>query len=187
MTIFDDASVMVAVADYAAVDGVGKANAIGLGFTIAATQPNGFSAPQFVLAFVDVPQRYSGDTVDLTLELRNLTDDHVVQMQGPAGTVEALRVTQQATLQPPVVQGITLGRDMPIRLQINLGFPAGLPLSQGKTYAWKLQIDGRSRASWRAVFHVPAAPAGPIYGGPAGPADIPNVEQIHPDTPEPED
>jgi hypothetical protein len=187
MTLFDDASVMVAIADFVGVDAGGKVNAIGLGFTVSGMQPNGFTAPQFVVAFVDAPGKYAGDQTALTLELRNLTDDEVVKAPAPSGQLEALRITNQAMFERPIVPGVALGADMPVRIQMTVGFPAGLPnLAPGKTYAWKLQMDGRSRQSWRAFFHLPSAPPGPIIGGPAGPATIPNVAPIDTDSPEPE-
>jgi hypothetical protein len=185
MTLFDDVSAMVAIADYVAVDAGGKVSAIGLGFTVSGIQPTGLSAPQYVLAFVDAPAKYAGDETSLTLELRNLTDDEVVKAPGPSGQLDAVRISNPARFERPVIPGIHLGADMPVRLQMTLGFPNGLPVVPGKTYAWKLQVDGRSRQSWRAFFHVPAAPPGPIIGGPAGPADIPNIAPIT-DTPEPE-
>jgi hypothetical protein len=136
---------------------------------------------------VDAPARYAGETTSLTLELRNDTDDEIVKAPSPSGQMEALRVTNQAKFERPNVPGVQLGADMPVRLQLTLGFPAGIPITAGKTYSWKLQVDGRSRKSWRAFFHVPAPPTGPIIGGPAGPANIDDVEPIETDTPDPEE
>jgi hypothetical protein len=187
MTLFDDATALVAIADYIGVDAGGKINAIGLGFTVAGIQPTGFTAPQYVVALVDAPASYAGEQAMLTLELRNLTDDEVVQGPGPSGQLEAVRITSQAKFERPNLPGGILGEDMPVRVQVTLGFPVGVAnLVPGKTYAWKLQVDGRSRPSWRAFFHVPSAPPGPIFGGPAGPSSIPNVGSIETETPEPE-
>jgi hypothetical protein len=186
MTIFDDASVLVAVADHVGIDAAGKANVLGLGFTVTGIQQTGLTASMYVLAFVDAPSKYAGDTIALTFELRNLTDDEVVKAPGATG-VEAVRITQQATFEKPMMSGVAFGPDMLVRVQALLGFTNGLPLAPGKTYAWKLKIDERSRPSWRAFFHVPAPPPAPIIGGPAGPADIPNIAPVAIDIPEDED
>ncbi len=178
MSVFDEATVFLAVADYMAQDSGGKINALGLGFGVSGLQPHGQTGAIFIAAFVEAPRRFIGETASITLELRNVTDDEVVTAAGPTGLPEALRITQLVKFDPPNAPGIDLGEDFPVRIQVLLGFPIGLPLQAGKTYAWKLRIDERTRPGWQARFHVPATPPGPIIGGPAGPADIPNVTSL---------
>jgi hypothetical protein len=50
------------------------------------------------------------------------------------------------------------------RFQAVVAFMAGLPLSQGRGYVWRLSIDGDTRPDWSAAFCVRAVPAGPVIG-----------------------
>ena len=46
----------------------------------------------------------------------------------------------------------------------------------GTTYHWVLDLDGEARDEWSAGFYLVQPPAAPVFGGPMGPSDIPNVQ-----------
>jgi hypothetical protein len=175
MTLFDDARVTLLVADYVGVDAGGKLNVLGLGFTISGLQPTGATAPQAVAALVDLPSRYVGQDFALSIDLRDDTTGEIVQVQRLDGGQDALRVQQNVTVQPIAVPGLQIPREMNARVQVNLGFPGGLPLVAGHFYSWRAEIDGNTKDVWRATFWVVGPPPGPVFGGPAGPAAIPGL------------
>lgn len=175
MSIFQDAHVVVFLADYVGIDTSSKINALGAGFTLSGWQ-NGVAAPQHVAVMVDVPGKYVGQEFALTLELRDETADRAVQVPGQSGQLEALRMQQVARVEPPVAApGIYLPQAMFSRTQVVLGFPTGISLAPSNFYAWRVEIDGQTRKDWRAPFYVPGPPPGPVFGGPTGPSDIPGM------------
>jgi hypothetical protein len=100
-----------------------------------------------------------------------------VQVSTATGQLEALRIAQLTRInrvQPP--PGGYVPGDILCREQGVIGFQGGLPLSPGHAYAWKLSIDGQSRPDWEAHFLVAGPPPGPVFGGPAGPSSIPDLE-----------
>ncbi len=173
MSLHDDARVTVLLADYVAVDGSGKLTAVGAAFTIAPLQEHGHTPPLHVAVLVDVPGEAAGQEFSLGL---SLVDDHgqPVMVPGPSGQLEPLRVAQLMRAQAPVVPGMAVPTSVPCRVQMVLGFPQGLPLEAGRTYRWAVEFDGNAKPEWGTVFHVPAPAPGPVFGGPMGPAGIPN-------------
>lgn len=184
MGIFDDASVTVFVADHIAIDAAQKITALGAGFLITGLDPQTrLTAPQHVAVLVDVPAKYVGQQFALSLELRDETIGRLVQVPTlPTGQLDALRVQQIVPVSPPQVGAASLPEGTPMRSQVMLGFPTGVPLVAGHRYAWQVDIDGQHRPGWKAVFSVLGAPPGPIFGGPAGPAAIPNIAPLPPPT-----
>lgn len=177
MPIFEDAHAFVLIADYIGVDAAGKINTIGAGFAISGVQPTGLLAPQYVGAVIDVPGRYVGQECALSLELFDDTAGSTVQVPAESG-LEAMRVQQVVRVDRPNLPGVSIPDSMFSRLQVTLGFPTGLPLAPGRQYSWRLQIDGHHSPDWYASFYVPGPPPSPVFGGPAGPADIPNLPPV---------
>lgn len=173
MGIFQDAHATVILADYISIDAAGKINALGAGFTVSGVQPTGLTPPQHAAAIIDVPAKYGGQECAVSLELRNETSGSAVQLPGPSGQPEALRVSQVVKAERANIPGVYLPESMFCRVQVVIGFPNGLPLAPGNLYAWRLAIDGQTRNGWHARFYVPGPPPPPVFGGPAGPADIP--------------
>lgn len=184
---------VVLIADYIGVDPSGKVNAIGVGLTIAGVVPvpvpgaqpgapqsgqTVMAAPQHLIVMIDLPSKYVRQKFALSLELRDENTGEVVKVAGPDGTVQPLRLQQAVTVEPPAAPGIYLPPDMFSRVQVSLGFPNGLPLTAGHYYDWRVEIDGQHRKSWRAQFLVAGPPPAPVFGGPAGPADIPNIPRL---------
>ena len=178
MSIQNDAHVVVLLADYVGIDAAGKINALGAGFGIAPLQPTGLTAPMHVIVIVDVPAKHSGQQYVLSLELRDETTGQAVTIPAaPSGALEPLRIQQVVTVLTPQIAGLHLpAGSIPSRTQLPVAFQDGLPLQAGHTYLWKVQIDQQGRPSWVARFHVPGTPPNPVFGGPAGPASIPNIQ-----------
>jgi len=170
---FLDASVSVILADYVGVDAAGKLNIVGGGLMVMGVQPDGNCAPHHVVALVDLPGKYAGQNFSLALSLWNAETDSGVQLPGPNGKLEALRIQQIATAVPTYLPGGILPQDFPIRVQMSIGFPSGLPLPSGARYVWKADIEGQRKKGWRGNFYVLAPPSPPpVIGGPAGAANI---------------
>jgi hypothetical protein len=174
VTLLDTARVTILLADYIAIDGDGKLTAVGAAFTLTGLQPDGHTPPQHVAVIVDVPGDAAGQEFSLGLTLRDDSTGQAVLVPGPEGELQPLQMAQLLRAQSPSVPGMIVPASLPGRVQILIGFPQGLPLQVGHTYRWSVEIDGRTRPEWAAVFHVPAPAPGPVFGGPAGPADIPN-------------
>lgn len=172
MSIYDEARVAVLLADYVGIDGGGKANALGVGFTITSLA-GALTAPQHVAVLIDVPAKHLGQDFALSLQLKNDTDDQIVQVASPSGQLEALRVQQVARAERPQIPNVYLPATMFGRVQIMIAFPTGIQLAPSKFYSWQVQIDGQTKPDWQASFYVVGPPPGAIFGGPAGPATIP--------------
>jgi hypothetical protein len=177
-TVSEDARVSIHVADYIAVDGGGKLNAIGLSVNLlglnSQTSPP-LSPPMYVAVIVEVSRRLMGEEVAFSIELRDLTADASVQVpMPPKGDLQTLRVQQMARVEAPNLPGVALPSDAPCRIQAVLGFQ-GLPLVADHAYEWRVSIDGQHRKSWAYRFMVVGPPPVPIIGGPAGPSAIPNL------------
>lgn len=144
MSLFTEANVRVLIADYIGIDAAMKINAIGANFSIAGVQPNGFSAPQHVLAMVDVPGKYAGQQFSFSLELRNQDAGTVVSLPGPQGAEsQALRVQQLVLAEQQRPQGMYVPDTFPCRAQIALAMEGGFPSSSGRA------TRGRSRSKVR--------------------------------------
>lgn len=174
MAIKDDATVNLILADYISVDSAGKINVLGAGWTVSGVQPNGFTVQQCLAIVVDVPNGYVGQEFALDIDLYDETTGSVAEVPGPSGALEAMRIGQLAKVEPPLAPGTYLPPTMFSRIQAVIAFLGGLPLSPGHLYAWRVSIDGERHPHWVARFVVASAPPAPVFGGPAGPSEIPN-------------
>lgn len=175
MPLSDDARVTIILADYLGIDAGGKLNALGAGFSLTGLQPNGMTAPQHIGVLVDLPARYAGQDCTVSVELRDVALASAVKLPGPSGESEAMRLQQIMKVDPMQLPGVYLPSDLPTRLQMVVAFQNGLPLALGRSYQWRVEIDGRHRKGWVTQFHVVGPPPGPVYGGPSEPADIPDL------------
>ena len=160
----DTASVLVMVCDYASQD-TSKLNIIGGGFQFAGFTEEGLTAPQTVVVVIDADPRHYNDEFAFELVLENRTGD-VVELPGPAGAPQAMRVAQVLRAEEPRPQrGVHVPRGLlPGRRQVVANFPAGLPLRPGELYSWRVRIDGDSKPDWVARFYVPGPPPAPVLG-----------------------
>ena len=175
MGIFDEAHASLLLADYIGVDAAGKLNALGAGFAMSGIQPNGLTAPMYLAAVIVIPSKYAGQELSACLELRDEETGSAVQLTGPSGQQEALRIQQVVKVDRPALPGLYIPERMPCRVQLNIGFQTGLPLAPGRFYEWRLEIDGQHKKDWHVSFYVLGPAPGPVFGGPAGPADLPNL------------
>lgn len=175
MGLAEETRVSVVVADYAAADPIGKINIIGGYFQLIAAPDGVVRGTQSVMAILDIPRKYAGDEAAVSIELRDETSGQPVTIPLPNGRNEPLRVSQNVAITAPMVPGVSLPREVPCRVQIAMALPPGLSLISGHEYAWKVSLDGTHRKGWEARFWVVGGQSPPVFGGPAGPADIPNV------------
>ena len=175
MALANDAQVTLLLGDYIGIDAGGKVNAIGAGVQILGLQGQQ-TAPHHLAVWVRVPVKYVGQQFTLLIELRNKDTGTVASVAGPMGQPEALRVQQLATVERPSLPGLALPDSVQAQIQYVMAFMTGLPLDPGYSYQWRVEIDGTHRKGWVVDFFVPSGPAMPIFGGPAGQADIPGVQ-----------
>jgi hypothetical protein len=175
MELFDEAHAFLLLADYIGVDAAGKLNALGASFAMTGIQPNGLTVPMYLAAVIEIPSKYAGQEFSACLELRDGETGSAVQITGPSGQLEALRIQQVAKVERPSIPGVYIPERMFSRVQLNVGFQAGLPLTPGRFYEWRLEIDGQHQKSWYVSFYVVGPPPGPVFGGQTGPADLPSL------------
>lgn len=181
MALEDDALVAVLVADYIGIDAGNKLNAVGVGFTLHGIEATGLSSPFSVAVLVDIPPKYNGHEFSVSLELHDDILGQVVQLTGPSGQLEAMRVQQVGKVEPhSAPPGVWLPQGMFGRVQLNLAFANGLPLKPGTLYSWRAELNGQKRKGWRAQFGIPGPPPPPVFGGPVGPTDIPDIPPMAP-------
>jgi hypothetical protein len=173
-SIAEDSHAVILLADYVGLDAGNKLNLMGAGYSLAGWMA-GQTAPMHVAVLIDVHGRHAGEQFTFTLELRDRDRNELVSLPGPTGTLEAMRISQVATAERPVLVGVPIPHDIPCRVQMQIGFPTGLPLTPGHRYSWRLLIDNTHRKNWVANFYVPELPSGPVFGGPADPGAIPAV------------
>jgi hypothetical protein len=162
----DAARVAVVLTDYAAADVIGKVNIIGAGWAITGVNPeSGAIAPQAVVVLVDVPPAFYGDDFTVGLQLKD-SAGVIVQLPGPAGEPQAIRVAQILRVEEPAFPP---GTHAPRGLlwshsQVIFYLANGLPLRSNEMYTWALELDGEQRDTWGASFYVAGPPPAPVIG-----------------------
>lgn len=175
--IAEAARVAVFLADYAGNDPGGRINALGVGWALAPLNPQtGVTSALAAVAIVSVPPQFYGAEYAIEVTLRR-EDGRAVEMPGPTGEPQALRLAQNIRAEEPTFPP---GSNVPrgklwSQMQVVMGFSNGLPLVGGQLYSFTVGIDSTSKPDWAASFYVPGPPSGPVFGGPAGPADIPGL------------
>jgi hypothetical protein len=116
-----------------------------LGGGLQAIGPN--PQPVAIVLWIQVPWDRANRKHDWQLELLDEDGMPVLHQDRPilvAGQFEAGR--------PP---GATPGTPLPVPVAITF---TALPLAGGRSYSWRLAIDGTSEPGWRAVFRVNPPP-----------------------------
>ncbi|MGL5828179.1 MAG: hypothetical protein ACRC0L_01260 [Angustibacter sp.] len=165
-SVADQIRVSLLIADFAAGDAAGKANIIGAGSPVIPVDPShGQTAPQSVLALLDVPPTLYEEEFVVTLALHDGLGE-LVQVPAPAGGTHALRIANVVKAPVPTFQpGVYVpSRTVWGHTQVVLNFPTGLPLERGQLYTWRLSIDSTSDPRWATSFYVPGADPGPVIG-----------------------
>jgi hypothetical protein len=160
-----DAAVQVLVADYAAVDSAGKINIIGGGLNSIGYVPNmGQTAPFAVVVRISVPPKHYNAECSVEILLED-SAGNAVQLPGPTGEAQVVRVGQAVRFEEPILPGISVPRHvLRSRQQWVLAFNTGLPLTLGQRYVWRVKIDTETREDWTEEVFVPGQAAGPIFG-----------------------
>lgn len=163
--VADDACVSLILADYAAADAINKVNVIGAAWQISGVQPEtGLTPPQSLVVFIDLPPKHYNEEFALTVALLDDTGNPV-QIPGPTGEPQALRISQLAKAEKPTFAQPGIPQNVvPTHVQIVANFPGGLPLAPGRLYSWQVDIDGDAKPAWRVSFFVAGPPPAPILG-----------------------
>jgi len=166
------AVVRIFLADFIAADTAGKLNMIGGGLSVVGVQGTeagpiaGNTAPFGVVFSIAVARELYGEECSAELVLEDSTG-RPVSLPTPDGKGEqVLRVAQNVTFEEPnFPPGARVPRgSMLARTQWVLMFPAGLTLTPGGVYRWRLKIDHETRADWTEPFYVPAGPSPIVVG-----------------------
>lgn len=177
-SISSTARVSLFVADYAAPDAIQKLNILGAGWAVTAVNPEtGLTAPHAVVAFIDVPPEHYGEEFAVTLTLRD-SAGQPVKVPGPTGQVEPMRIAQTLRVEEPQFppEFNVPRRTVWSHTQVALNMSNGIPVALGQLYTWTLDIDGNGHPAWSVSFYVPGPRPGPVFGGPANPATIPDLD-----------
>jgi len=160
--IGDTARVAVILADYAAVDAVQKVNILGAGWLVTGIEPQtGSTAPQALVLMVDVDPAHIGDSFTLEAALYD-ESQQLVQVPGPAGQPQSLRIGHVFTVERPLVPGHPAANWSHTQLVVN--FAGGIPLAGNALYTWRVRIDGDEDHTWATSFYVAGTPQGPVIG-----------------------
>src|SRR6059058_1416369 len=130
MSVGEEARAALILADYANTDAAQKLNLLGGGWQVTGIMPSGLTAPQALVAGIEVPERYVGEEFPVSLALVDEAGEPV-KAPGPSGTVEAIRIAQLVKAERPNVPGVLLHGKVWSRVQVVLNFPGGLPLRPG--------------------------------------------------------
>jgi hypothetical protein len=133
----------IILADFAETGTDGKVHVLGAGWTVTGPQ----LGPQAVVGFIQVPPEEAGETVSFTLRLSDQSGE-LVEVPGPAG-MQPIELGGQIELREPE------GWDRSTELGAPFAVNVMLPLSQGQSYTWSLEVDEKELAS--ITFYVRAA------------------------------
>ncbi len=165
--IADTARVTIFLADFAALDAVGKLNVIGAGGQLLSLNPQlGATTPQAVVTIIEVPPAHYNEQFALSVALHNESGEIVQVPQGPLAEPGPLRVAQVLRAGEPIFSNapqVPRGKVW-ARTQMVLNFPGGLTVSAGQLYTWQAQIDGDTDARWGTSFFVPGPLPQPVIG-----------------------
>jgi hypothetical protein len=161
VSIADDATVSIVLADFANEDVSKKINMLGAGWQLTGLGPNGVTAEAAIVVLVQVPSQYRGQQFAIGLTLLNEAGDPV-SFPSPSGEPMPLRIQQLCNVDPPVVPGIHVPNHVPSSVQIVLRLGNGLPLPPNQLYTWSFEIDGNKKS--RLSFYVAGPPPGPVLG-----------------------
>ena len=143
--------------------------------------PGGLVTPPHTVAiFYEVEHPYCNRPIELVVRL--LTEDgHVVQMPGPTGAQQDLRVATVVTVPSPAMAPIGAPGTGTAMIEI---FP-GLMVAAG-SYRWDVSLAGEHHEEWFAAFRVlpPAQMPGFTFGA-APPTPPPGPQRIPPEEPDP--
>lgn len=122
------------------------------------------TAPQSVVVMVDLPPHHYNEDFALAVALLDQSGEPV-QVPGPTGEPQTLRISQLAKAEEPVFPGHSVPRALvPSHVQMVINFAGGLSLVPAQLYTWQVEIDGDAKPSWQASFFVAGPSPGPVIG-----------------------
>ena len=155
-------SAHITIADFVNVDAGGKANVIGGGVLLLGFDPQqGVTTPFaiFVRLVSPVP---TTDHPAVEIVLVDASGQPV-QVPGPMGENQAIRISQVIEFSAPAVPGVHIPAGaIPSVSQFAINFSNGLPLAPGHSYSWRVQLDHDIVTS--ESFYVPQPSPGPVIG-----------------------
>lgn len=136
----------IVLADFAETDPAGKVHILGAGWSLTGPLPG----PQAVVGFIQVPPERGTEPISFILRLSDRSGN-VVEVPGLVG-MQPMEISGQIqVIQPEEWDGTS---DLNAAFAVNVM----LPLPQGLSYAWTLEVDGKDLAS--ASFYVRSNPPG---------------------------
>jgi hypothetical protein len=154
----------IILADFAETDANGKVHILGAGWSATGPQPG----PQAVVGIIQAPPGEARGAIPFTLRLTDRAGD-LVEVQGPAGG-QPLELSGQVEIREPDEWDDAAELTAAFSISVTM-----LPLPQGQSYTWSLEVDGKELAS--TSFYVRStAPHGPgIVPSPAGPSEADQI------------
>lgn len=163
MSIAEDARALILLSDFANADAAGKANILGAGWQVTGLQASGFTAPHTLVVLISAPPRYYGHEFAIALTLSDETGQ-AVQLPGPAGNLQAMRIQQIVKVERPNLPGVLTHDKVWGHAKALVNLPNGLPLEGNHSYEWTLEVDGSANPQWSTSFYVAGPPSGPVVG-----------------------
>lgn len=163
--VSEAAIVRLLIADYVSADAVGKLNLIGGGLSVIGMQTGqtpgagtGNTAPFGVVVSIAAEPDMYGSECAFELILEDSSGEQVfLPNPGGKGVHHALRFAHDIVFEEPdfpQIPGVPK-RSVPARVQLVIMFIAGLPLTPGNAYSWRVKIDHDSHDDWTEQFYVP--------------------------------
>lgn len=159
--VSERASIIVQLANFAAVDGSGMGNVLGSGANIFPLTPNGMTPRFTVFTEIHVPADICPCEVAVEYSLRDEKGD-VVEVAGPMP--QSLRIANIMTIDAGLA-GLPLDQRNHIGA-VSLGtldFSNGLALAPGN-YSWRVTLDGDDEHAAEQLFCVPKPVTPPVFG-----------------------
>jgi hypothetical protein len=120
----------------------GKLYILGGGWSVTGPRP----VPSALAIKLDVPWTEANRKIPVLIELLD-ADGRPFVVEDPQGSLQPVKVGMEIEVgRPP---GLAPGT--PLDATLAFGIPA-LPLTPGQRYAWRLTVDGESKAHWRVAF-----------------------------------
>ncbi|WP_119696786.1 DUF6941 family protein [Microbacterium halotolerans] len=154
--------ISVVMADFANTDQGGKLNVVGGNVRVLGYEPMQGVTSRFAIA-ITITAPASVLPTDLAIEAALTSGGEVVELPGPAEP-QAVRVAQTANLASNSTAPQPIRDHLGASHTIVLDFSAGLPLTPGGEYSWRVQIDGDREHEVNYRFAVLGPPAPPVFG-----------------------
>lgn len=146
------------LADAAQHDPAGKVHALGLGWSVIGSP----SPPIALVMLIDCPWDETNQKHKMLIELVDADGRTVSFQNGPLGDPQPA-VHLEAEFESGRPPGFPPGT--PIRQQMVVNMPGGMPLPVDQKYEFRLTIDGNPQDSTLAAFYVRPNPGPPIFQG----------------------